>query len=373
MLRRFFTRGTLVLTFLLATVLPAVFLARSPQSRCARQVDARARQQAGRMALLGRRRVEHALLAARPDQRRQLRLAAGRVAVERRRSSATTSTIARRRSIANGRALHRRDDAPQGVRASIPATGETLWQWALDEGIRWQKAPRQFAGRGLAYWTDGTERARRSSSRPAITSRRSTRRPARAIPKFGKDGVVDLMEGLGLPARAARRRRLRTRSMISEAAPARKAKPGEKWDPVDEDRRRRHDRHRSGARTDRQQLAGDRRRRRDRRRQLGDSRLLPAPQAQHSRLRSRLRRAHRQAALEVQPHSAAGRVRRRHVEERIEGRHRRRRQERPVGARTRPIPSLASSTSRSACRSPTNTAAIVRATICSATASSRST
>src|SRR5918992_555196 len=29
-----------------------------------------------------------------------------------------------------------------------PANGETLWMWRLDEGIRWQKAPRQFAGRG---------------------------------------------------------------------------------------------------------------------------------------------------------------------------------------------------------------------------------
>src|ERR1700687_3277860 len=30
-----------------------------------------------------------------------------------------------------------------------PATGKTLWKWTMDEGIRWQKAPRQFAGRGL--------------------------------------------------------------------------------------------------------------------------------------------------------------------------------------------------------------------------------
>ena len=28
-----------------------------------------------------------------------------------------------------------------------PATGKTLWNWGIDEGIRWQKAPRQFAGR----------------------------------------------------------------------------------------------------------------------------------------------------------------------------------------------------------------------------------
>ena len=36
-----------------------------------------------------------------------------------------------------------------------PATGKTLWHWRLEEGLRWQKAPRQFAGRGLAYWSDG--------------------------------------------------------------------------------------------------------------------------------------------------------------------------------------------------------------------------
>jgi quinoprotein glucose dehydrogenase len=55
-----------------------------------------------------------------------------------------------------------------------PETGETLWMWRLDEGIRWQKAPRQFAGRGLAYWTDGkTERVIvtiRSSGRTASST-----------------------------------------------------------------------------------------------------------------------------------------------------------------------------------------------------------
>src|SRR5512134_2053928 len=40
-----------------------------------------------------------------------------------------------------------------------PETGETLWMYRLNEGIRWQKAPRQFAGRGLAYYQNGeTER-----------------------------------------------------------------------------------------------------------------------------------------------------------------------------------------------------------------------
>ena len=61
-----------------------------------------------------------------------------------------------------------------------PATGKTLWKWGMDEGIRWQKAPRQFAGRGLAYWTDGATSAS-SSSRRAITWRSSTRRRASPI------------------------------------------------------------------------------------------------------------------------------------------------------------------------------------------------
>ena len=39
-----------------------------------------------------------------------------------------------------------------------PSNGQTLWSFKFDEGIRWQKAPRQFAGRGLSYWTDGTKK-----------------------------------------------------------------------------------------------------------------------------------------------------------------------------------------------------------------------
>ena len=38
-----------------------------------------------------------------------------------------------------------------------PATGKMLWKWEMNEGIRWQKAPRRYAGRGLAYWTSGSE------------------------------------------------------------------------------------------------------------------------------------------------------------------------------------------------------------------------
>ena len=44
---------------------------RGDQQRAGTEPRSRARQQAGRVALLGRRRVEHALLPARPDQRRR--------------------------------------------------------------------------------------------------------------------------------------------------------------------------------------------------------------------------------------------------------------------------------------------------------------
>jgi quinoprotein glucose dehydrogenase len=111
-----------------------------------------------------------------------------------------------------------------------PENGETLWMWRLDEGIRWQKAPRQFAGRGLAYWTDGREE-RAIVVTPGFHLASLDAKTGIPDPKFGKNGVVDLMDGLGLPLVP-----LAVDDsgplIISDAAPYRKAKPGEKWDPV---------------------------------------------------------------------------------------------------------------------------------------------
>lgn len=111
-----------------------------------------------------------------------------------------------------------------------PETGETLWMWRLDEGIRWQKAPRQFAGRGLAYWTDG-KAERVIVVTPGYHMASLDAKTGRPDPAFGKDGVVDLMDGLGLPLVP-----LAVDDsgplIISDAAPARRARPGETWDPV---------------------------------------------------------------------------------------------------------------------------------------------
>ncbi|HSE51420.1 MAG TPA: PQQ-binding-like beta-propeller repeat protein [Gemmatimonadales bacterium] len=111
-----------------------------------------------------------------------------------------------------------------------PATGETLWMWRLDEGIRWQKAARQFAGRGLAYWTDGRDE-RVVVVTPGYHLTSLDAKSGVPDPKFGKNGVVDLMEGLGLPLVPLAVDD--TGSLIvSDAAPPRRARPGETWDPV---------------------------------------------------------------------------------------------------------------------------------------------
>jgi quinoprotein glucose dehydrogenase len=112
-----------------------------------------------------------------------------------------------------------------------PATGNTLWSFNnFNEGIRYQKAPRKFAGRGLAYWTDGNaERAIIITPGYHLVSLDA--KTGIPDPKFGKNGVVDLMTGLGYPLVP-----LAVDDSgpleISEAYPARKARPGEKWDPV---------------------------------------------------------------------------------------------------------------------------------------------
>jgi quinoprotein glucose dehydrogenase len=111
-----------------------------------------------------------------------------------------------------------------------PASGETLWKWGLDEGIRWQKAPRQFAGRGLAYWTDGSQE-RVIVITPGYHLASLDAKTGAGDPKFGKQGVVDLMEGLGLPLVPLAVDDSGS-LIISDAAPARRARAGETWDSV---------------------------------------------------------------------------------------------------------------------------------------------
>ena len=45
----------------------------------------------------------------------------------------------------------------RSVVALDAATGELLWMFRYEEGVRGENAPRQLSGRGLAYWQDGSE------------------------------------------------------------------------------------------------------------------------------------------------------------------------------------------------------------------------
>ncbi|HEV8263642.1 MAG TPA: PQQ-binding-like beta-propeller repeat protein [Gemmatimonadales bacterium] len=87
----------------------------------------------------------------------------------------------------------------RAIAAIDPATGETLWTWRMDEGLRWEKAPRRFSGRGLAYWNDGRGTARLLVVTPGYYLVAFDARTGQPVPGFGTAGVVDLMEGLGYP------------------------------------------------------------------------------------------------------------------------------------------------------------------------------
>ena len=70
-------------------------------------------------------------------------------------------------------------------------TGEILWLFRKDEGQRARNAPRQYSGRGLAYWTDGTEE-RILYVTPGYQLVALDARTGLAVAGFGDNGVVDL-------------------------------------------------------------------------------------------------------------------------------------------------------------------------------------
>ena len=146
--------------------------------RGGREAGTRARQRPGRMALLGWRRLEHPVLAARSDQRVQLRQAESRLAVERRAPSARTSTTGRRRSMPMAdcsRSPRRAGLPPRSTPRTARRSGCGGWTRASGGRKRHVSLPAAARPTGL------TARASASSSRhPATTLRRST--PGRACP-----------------------------------------------------------------------------------------------------------------------------------------------------------------------------------------------
>jgi quinoprotein glucose dehydrogenase len=84
----------------------------------------------------------------------------------------------------------------RNVVAVNPGTGETLWTWRTDEGERFEKAPRKV-GRGVAYWTDGTN-ARIITVTPGFQLFALDARTGVPVRDFGTNGSVDLFKQLDL-------------------------------------------------------------------------------------------------------------------------------------------------------------------------------
>ena len=84
----------------------------------------------------------------------------------------------------------------RNVVAVNPGTGETLWTWRTDEGERFEKAPRKV-GRGVAYWTDGTN-ARIITVTPGFQLFALDARTGVPVRDFGNNGSVDLFKQLDL-------------------------------------------------------------------------------------------------------------------------------------------------------------------------------
>jgi quinoprotein glucose dehydrogenase len=86
-----------------------------------------------------------------------------------------------------------------GTRRDVVAldgmTGETLWMFRFDEGIRGDRAVRP-QNRGLAYWTDGEGDERILLISPGFQLVALNAKDGRRIGDFGTDGVVDLTLGL---------------------------------------------------------------------------------------------------------------------------------------------------------------------------------
>ena len=191
-----------------------------------------------------------------------------------------------------------------GTRRSVVAldavTGELRWMHAEHEGARAAASPRQLSGRGVAYWS---------------------RRPRRA----------HSLHHHRLPPRRARRAHRRPHPVV---------------------RPRRHRRSEGGRRLREASSQIDLRHRRDRRAldagdhqgRRGDDRIVVPRRRhaedaqQHEGQRPRLRRAHRQAAVDVQHDSASGRVRQRDVGEGIVGGERQHRRLEPDRRRRRARP-----------------------------------
>jgi len=83
----------------------------------------------------------------------------------------------------------------RNVIALDATSGQVLWLFRYDEGDRFDEAPRKGAGRGVAYWTDGSEKRVLDVS-PGYQLVSLDAETGIPDPAFGDAGIVDLYAGL---------------------------------------------------------------------------------------------------------------------------------------------------------------------------------
>jgi quinoprotein glucose dehydrogenase len=94
--------------------------------------------------------------------------------------------------VANG-VLYATAGSRRAVIAVDADTGELLWNHSEREGARGTAAPRQLSGRGLSYWTDGTEE-RILYVTPGYRLIALNAKTGATINGFGQNGIVDLKQ-----------------------------------------------------------------------------------------------------------------------------------------------------------------------------------
>ncbi len=189
------------------------------------------------------------------------------------------------------------------VAALDAASGELLWMHRVDEGARADKAPRKLSGHGVSYWSDGKGDDRIISCHRRLPVGGAGRPHGRAGAELGENGLVDL-----------------------------KLNDDQEIGPLNDD---------VGLHSTplvcKDVVV------------IGAAHTVGTSPKHHANVMGYargLRRAHRQAAVDLPHHPHEGRVRLRHLARR----HRWRRQHRGLGPRSRPTRSWSWSICRSSCR-----------------------
>ena len=87
--------------------------------------------------------------------------------------------------------------ATRNIIALDAATGQLLWMWRPEEGKRFDDAPRKGSGKGLSYYDNDGEGVIFTMT-PGYTLVALHAATGQPVESFGKNGVVDLQDGLRL-------------------------------------------------------------------------------------------------------------------------------------------------------------------------------